>query len=471
MKWTKERVLELAKNFKTRKEFTAAHPGAVAHAYKHGYKDEAFAWCIREPPQKISPVEIGTKYNRLTLTEDLGMILLGKNSKNKARVCMFKCDCGNPNTKRISLNNVKKGTSKSCGECRYYEKPDEYGEVETACEVCGTLIKTSKNRIRQGRGRFCSQQCLFASREIEAAKANIGFKHPDGFLTVKSFARHETQKTNKGTTATLMAICECECGREYTTHWVSVQFGRCLRCDVCQGQNISKRSSRINELKNRRFGRLLVVGYKYIPGNNGNDSHYLCDCDCGTKKHPVKSAYALESGHTTSCGCWEGHGRDTYQGFKSNREHREQYCEVYFVEVNGGPIQKFGISDSTHDRGIPSYGNYTTIYRAAKNLNRAKCWCVEQVLLYETLENFPSKEDVAANGLKEGYLGGTELRIGLDADIVIKRFDYLVEQASMLNWRAFYERYITNHQRDLKKQQLRKAIKSGLLPDNGLLEL
>jgi hypothetical protein len=54
---------------------------------------------------------------------------------------------------------------------------------------------------------------------------------------------------------------------------------------------------------------------------------------------------------------------------------------------------------------------------------------------------------------------------------VIKRFDYLVEQASMLNWRAFYERYITNHQGDLKKQQLRKAIKSGLLPDNGLLEL
>ncbi|WP_156777486.1 hypothetical protein [Synechococcus sp. RS9916] len=420
----------------------------------------------------MHPSDQSLAVGRLTLVEDLGMHFPRPTSKQKARYGLFKCACGNPDLLRIQVRNVKKGNTTSCGKCRFYEDPDNYGEVITKCETCGAPIKTSKNRIRAGRGRFCSQQCMFDMREIEANKRNIGFKHPNGFLTVLSFSRHPTRRSNKGKTPVVIALCKCDCGRIHSTDWISIQHGRCLRCEVCNRENHSRNSSKFEQLQDKRFGRLVVVGYKYIPGNNGADSHYLCDCDCGTKGHPVKSAYALESGHTTSCGCWEGSGRDTYQGFKGSRAHRESACEFYFVEVAGGPLQKFGISvDTVKIRGIKSYGNYTKYYRLAKGLNRAKCWVIEQVMLYETLENFPTKNDIDAAGIGEGWLGGTELRIGLDIDQCCKRIDFLVEQACLKSWRGLYEQFVTGHQRDLRKQQLRKAIAAGLLEDHSKMQI
>lgn len=50
----------------------------------------------------------------------------------------------------------------------------------------------------------------------------------------------------------------------------------------------------IKNLKNQRFGKLLVIEY------NGN-AKWLCQCDCGNKTI-VRSDY-LKTGHTKSCGC------------------------------------------------------------------------------------------------------------------------------------------------------------------------
>lgn len=50
----------------------------------------------------------------------------------------------------------------------------------------------------------------------------------------------------------------------------------------------------IKDLKNKRFGKLLVVEY------NGNGK-WLCQCDCGNKTI-VRSDY-LRTRHTQSCGC------------------------------------------------------------------------------------------------------------------------------------------------------------------------
>ena len=50
----------------------------------------------------------------------------------------------------------------------------------------------------------------------------------------------------------------------------------------------------IKDLKNKRFGKLLVIEY------NGNGK-WLCQCDCGNQTI-VRSDY-LKSGHTQSCGC------------------------------------------------------------------------------------------------------------------------------------------------------------------------
>lgn len=460
---SKEEIIAIAKKFQSRQDFKKAHPRLHNRVYQKGFKDEAFAHMKKQSRmhQQRHALEIDARFGRLTLKKDLGMVV-NKKGTYKYRRALFKCDCGNPDLVDIIVANVKDGQTQSCGKCRYFEDPENYGEVETKCEICCKPIQTRKNRIKAGRGRFCSQECLFDWRTLEAEKRNIGFRHEDGTLTVESFFRHPSQKDSNGN-STIMAQCRCDCGELHSTHWVSIQFGRCLRCPTCQGAHHSNNQSRFEELKGKQFGRLTVVGYKYVPGNNGINSHYLCDCECGTKNHPVGSAHALVSGHTTSCGCWEGNGRDTYKGFKGNKEHREKDCELYFVEVAGGPIQKFGIAESTAKRGVKGYGNYTKHYKVITDLNRAKCWVIEQALLYETIENFPAKDDIDKSKIKQGYAGGTELRIGLNTEYYEKKIENLAEQARIYSWRSLYERFVTGHQRDLRKQQLRKAIASGLL--------
>lgn len=65
-----------------------------------------------------------------------------------------------------------------------------------------------------------------------------------------------------------------------------------------------KRPSRVKDLLEQRFGRLVVTGRA---PNIIYDSHrqiacWYCDCDCGTK-NVVVTGYQLRSGHTQSCGC------------------------------------------------------------------------------------------------------------------------------------------------------------------------
>ena len=57
------------------------------------------------------------------------------------------------------------------------------------------------------------------------------------------------------------------------------------------------------DLTGQRYGRLVVVGYAGTKqSGNQQKTMWLCKCDCGNEK--VVSAGELQSGHTTSCGCY-----------------------------------------------------------------------------------------------------------------------------------------------------------------------
>ena len=53
-------------------------------------------------------------------------------------------------------------------------------------------------------------------------------------------------------------------------------------------------------LKNKKFGKLLVLNKSNKKGNNGQ-AYWICICDCG-KEHVV-SGESLRSGRSKSCGC------------------------------------------------------------------------------------------------------------------------------------------------------------------------
>jgi len=65
---------------------------------------------------------------------------------------------------------------------------------------------------------------------------------------------------------------------------------------------------------NKKFGRLIVRGFR---GDTGRDSFYaICDCDCGNQTEVY--LYSLKNGDTQSCGCYNAEvskARSTTHGF------------------------------------------------------------------------------------------------------------------------------------------------------------
>lgn len=55
----------------------------------------------------------------------------------------------------------------------------------------------------------------------------------------------------------------------------------------------------VMNLVGRRFGRLVVI--EKVPRER-KDSYWLCRCDCGGET--IANTYSLNSGHTSSCGCY-----------------------------------------------------------------------------------------------------------------------------------------------------------------------
>lgn len=77
-----------------------------------------------------------------------------------------------------------------------------------------------------------------------------------------------------------------------------------------------------NELKYKRFGRLLVL---MKADSNRNGIRWLCRCDCGvTKVIPAKN---MVSGRTLSCGCLqkEAARKNTKHGHNINGRHTRTY--------------------------------------------------------------------------------------------------------------------------------------------------
>ena len=55
---------------------------------------------------------------------------------------------------------------------------------------------------------------------------------------------------------------------------------------------------KINDLKNQRFGRLVVLTFR---GTCRQGALWSCKCDCGARK--TIKAVNLKTGKTKSCGC------------------------------------------------------------------------------------------------------------------------------------------------------------------------
>lgn len=108
-------------------------------------------------------VEVGTKYGKWTVLEDLGYI-------NGHRMVRCRCECGNE--KDVFYSHLKRGNTQSCGKCNgIVHVGDTFGkwtvlEVQEHCEheegrkalcqcECGTVRRLSCYKLLRGRTLSC----------------------------------------------------------------------------------------------------------------------------------------------------------------------------------------------------------------------------------------------------------------------------------------------------------------------------
>lgn len=149
---------------------------------------------------------------------------------------------------------------------------------------CGAKRYVNEGNLKSGKSQSCG--CFSMEKAIQAAPDLTGEHF--GKLTVL----RQAEKDDKGR---LCWECQCDCGA------VCVATHRALVSGKKKSCGCSKREpTRLTNLKNKRFGRLLVLE------NTGERSYkgsvlWRCRCDCGNEL--VVSADALTGGKYLSCGC------------------------------------------------------------------------------------------------------------------------------------------------------------------------
>lgn len=119
-----------------------------------------------------------------------------------------------------------------------------------------------------------------------------------GRLLATERGKDHISKSGKTTTVTWK--CLCDCGNEITVQGLNLRNGHVTSCG-CYRKEFS--SKKIDDLRGRRFGRLLVLERSenvFYPSGKPQTT-WKCQCDCGNEI--VVGAQLLKSGKTKSCGC------------------------------------------------------------------------------------------------------------------------------------------------------------------------
>ena len=105
--------------------------------------------------------------------------------------------------------------------------------------------------------------------------------------------------------------CKCDCGN---TSNVSAKNLKVVKSCGCSHRKV--------DLKGKRYGSLVVVGWSDVIKNN--KPTWECKCDCG--KTTYLNTYDLTKGRTRSCGCLQ---KDVAKKIFDKYKNDENYVEIY----------------------------------------------------------------------------------------------------------------------------------------------
>lgn len=93
-------------------------------------------------------------------------------------------------------------------------------------------------------------------------------------------------------------LCQCDCGNIIRVGTNSLTSGNTKSCGCYHIDKIS--GHKMVNIEGNRYGRLVVISFY---GYDKGFDRWKCKCDCGNET--IVPRHALESGNTTSCGCYK----------------------------------------------------------------------------------------------------------------------------------------------------------------------
>lgn len=107
----------------------------------------------------------------------------------------------------------------------------------------------------------------------------------------------------------------CNNSHEHQISWGNFRLGK--GCPYCKGLKIYN----VNDVIGLKFGKIIPI--KYIYKNDKNKHYYKCQCECGNVT--TVSRNNLQTGNTSSCGCYKiehSYNRALKHGMSRTRLYR-----------------------------------------------------------------------------------------------------------------------------------------------------
>lgn len=166
---------------------------------------------------------------------------------------------------------------------------DKNGWTQFRCKCdCGNEIITSGNNLKYGTTQSCGCLHKEAMKKVYFEDL-IGQRFGKLVVIDKSISRW-----NK-----LHWVCKCDCGNETIVSTSGLKSGHTQSCGCFQDEIAS--NTHFVDLTGKKFGKLTVI--KRIENSKTGLVRYECQCECGNKSKVVGAT--LLDGRTQSCGCWK----------------------------------------------------------------------------------------------------------------------------------------------------------------------
>lgn len=211
---------------------------------------------------------------------------------------------------------------------------------------CGVEKEILGNNLVGGNTTSCG--CY---RKIESRKRNFIDIVGKKFNRLTVIERCDDYIDSRGNHSTRWR-CLCDCGETCEVRGTSLKNGRTKSCG-CYNKEATRESNLI-DIKDKKFGKLVVIKLNNIDNKTG--AYWLCECECGNIV--IVLGVHLRNGVVKSCGCLSESfiaskikeylkenymAKIEYKMLKNPKTNRWLRCDIYIPHGENPKINGFYI--------------------------------------------------------------------------------------------------------------------------------